>query len=147
MRFYYGQKNVLRILDEVEFWKQQEQEHTVVIRQITEGLEPKFVKLLEEWELTLAQTEAAAVRYIEAVIRSNYHLSPELEQQIIRFIDFSLNQSRKFVIFLNQMSLESQAVRQSPVTQVVINHIRRESEYFIGIVQAFLNVTGTTGTG
>lgn len=144
MRFYYGQRNVLRIMDEVEFWKQQEQEHTVVIRQITEGLEPTFVKLLEEWEQAFAQTEATAVKYIEAIIRSNYQLSPPLEQKIISFINYSLNQSRKFLTFLNQMTMESKAVRQNPVAQVVINHIRRESEYFIGIVTVFLDGTGAS---
>lgn len=33
MQFYYGQQMPLRILDEAEFWKNQEEEHTVVIRE------------------------------------------------------------------------------------------------------------------
>ena len=39
MRFYYGDKTPLRVLDEIEFWKQQESEHTVVILQIVDDLE------------------------------------------------------------------------------------------------------------
>jgi hypothetical protein len=35
MQFYYGQQMPLRILDEAEFWKHQEEEHTVVIRELT----------------------------------------------------------------------------------------------------------------
>jgi hypothetical protein len=32
MQFYYGDRNLLRVLDEIEFWKRQEAGHTVVIR-------------------------------------------------------------------------------------------------------------------
>lgn len=41
MQFYYGQHMPLRILDEAEFWKHQEEEHTVVIRELVTGLEKK----------------------------------------------------------------------------------------------------------
>lgn len=139
MQFYYGEKNLLRILDETEFWKRQEAEHTVVIRQMVTNLEVGFVRILQEWEQAFAQTEGVAVKYIETIIRSNYNISPALEQQIIQFIDFALTQSQKFILLLNQIVSESQAVRNNPVALVVINHIRRESEYFIGIVQAFLD--------
>jgi len=38
MQFYYGHQMPLRILDEAEFWKRQEEEHTIVIRELV----PKF---------------------------------------------------------------------------------------------------------
>jgi len=34
MQFCYGDKNHIRILEEAEFWKRQEAEHTVVIRKL-----------------------------------------------------------------------------------------------------------------
>lgn len=140
MQYYYGDKNLLRVLDETEFWKQQESEHTVVIRQAVPNLEPQYVQLLQEWERALAQTQAIAVQYIEAVIRSNYNINHALEQQIIQFIHYAVDQSRKFIEFLNELSAKSAAIRNNPVAQVIINHIRRESEYYVGVVQAFLNL-------
>lgn len=139
MQFYYGDKNLLRVLDEVEFWKRQEAEHTVVIRQIAPNLEAHYVQLLQEWELAFAQTHGLAVQYIEAIVRSNYNINSVMEQQIIQFVHYAIDQSRKFIEFLNELSAKSAAVRNNPVVQTVINHIRRESEYFIGIVQAFLS--------
>jgi len=140
MQFYYGDRNLLRVLDEIEFWKRQEAEHTVVIRQIVSNLEPRYVALLQEWEQAFTQTEGVAVKYIEAVTRANFNVSPALEQQIKQFIQYALNQSQNFILFLNEMTAQSDAVRNNPVAVVVINHIRRESEYFSGIIKAFLNV-------
>lgn len=140
MQFYYGDRNLLRVLDEIEFWKRQEAEHTVVIRQMVSNLEPRYVTLLQEWEQDFNQTEGVAVKYIEAVTRANFNVSPALEQQIIQFTQYALTQSQNFILLLNEMATQSEAVRNNPVALVVINHIRRESEYFSGIVKTFLNV-------
>lgn len=141
MRFSYGEKNLLRVLEETEFWKRQETEHTVVIREIVVNLEAGFVRLLQEWEQSLAYTGGVAVKYIESVIRSNYNLSPQLEQEIIVFISQSIEQSQKFIGTLNYIAAQSGAVKNNAAAQVVINHIRRESEYFIGIAQVIISRT------
>ncbi len=143
MQFYYGDRNLLRILDEVQFWKRQEAEHTVVIRQVVENLEPQYVKLLQEWEQAFIQTEGVATKYMEAVIRANYSVSPVLEQQIVRFINYALTQSQNFILLLNEIETQSGVVRNNPVARVVIDHIRRESEYFSGIIKAFTSVVKT----
>ncbi|MGI6647817.1 MAG: DUF2935 domain-containing protein [Bacillota bacterium] len=139
MQYYYGNKTPLSVLDEIEFWKHQEGEHTVVIRQIAGNLEENFVEELKEWEQAFAQTEAVAVRYIEAVIRSKREISPALLENIRKFTVYAKNQSLSFVAFLNQLAAESEAIRNNPVAGAVINHIRRESEYLIGIITAALN--------
>lgn len=133
MRHLYGDKTFLRVLDEAEFWKRQESEHTVVIRNIVPGLEDEYVRQLQNWEQALSQTQAAAERYMEAVIRSGSSISPQLRQQIMGFINFSICQSQGFIQFLNLLSSGSTAIRNNPVASVVIDHIRRESEYFTGI--------------
>ncbi len=138
MQYYYGDKTPLRVLDEIEFWKQQESEHTVVIRQIVRDLERVFVQQLKEWELAFAQAEGNAVMYIEAVIRSKGAISPALCKKIKQFAVFARNQSLGFVAFLDRLIAESNAVSSNEVAVVVINHIRRESEYFIGIIAAAL---------
>lgn len=138
MRYFDGDKNPLRVLDEIEMWKHQESEHTVVIRQIVPNLETVFVEQLKIWELSLAEAEGIAVRYIEAVIRSHGAISPVLRENIKCFTMFAVNQSLSFVAFLNRLNAESTAIRNNDIAVVVINHIRRESEYFVGIGTAAL---------
>lgn len=140
MQYYYGDKMFLRVLDEIEFWKQQESEHTVVIRKIAEGLEDEYVKQLEKWELIFSQTQATAVKYVEAVIRSGSYISPQLHQQIIQFINFCICQSQNFIMFLNTIASKSTAIRDNPVAITVVDHIRRESEYFIGIAMVAIQM-------
>lgn len=138
MQFYYGDKNLLRVLDEADFWKRQESEHPVVIREIVSNLERVYVKRLQEWEQAFCQTHGMVVRYIETVIRAGCVINPTLKQQILQLICFCIEQSKQFIQFLNTLATESEAVRNNPVALTVIGHIRRESQYFIGIAQTVL---------
>jgi len=138
MRYFYGDKTPLRVLDEIEFWKRQETEHTIVIRQVAKDLERDFVEKLKNWELAFSKTEGVAVRNIEEVIRCKGVITPILCENIRSFTIFAFNQSLSFVVFLNQLVAESEAVSNNEIAVAVINHIRRESEYFIGIVKAAL---------
>jgi hypothetical protein len=139
MQFYYGEKTLARALDEAEFWKRQEAEHTVVIRQIAPNLEPRFVIQLQQYELSFNQAKGLVVKYIETLVRARGNVSRSMQQQISEFLEKALEQSRQFIQLLDQILIESNAVRSNPVAPVVINHIRRESEYFIGIAQAVLD--------
>ncbi len=139
MQFYYGEKNLSRVLDEMEFWKRQEAEHTIVIRQIANNLESDFVGQIQQFENVFQQAEGTAVKYIETIIRSKGNVSFTMQQQIMQLISFALCQSQQFIMLLDQILSESQAVRNNTVARVVINHIRRESEYFIGIAQIVLS--------
>ncbi|UFJ39270.1 DUF2935 domain-containing protein [Brevibacillus humidisoli] len=142
MQFCYEDKMPLRILDEGEFWKQQESEHTVVIRELVSNLEKPFVEALEAWEQALARTQAVFVRYIETVVRSGKWVGAEIDHQIMELVQFALTQSEQFISLLNQLGSESEALKQNPTAIVVLNHIRRESEYFIGIALAVLSSKG-----
>ncbi len=139
MQFYYGEKNLSRVLDEIEFWKRQEAEHTIVIGQIANNLESDFVCQLQQFEQVFQQAEGTAVKYIEIIIRSKGNVSFTIQQQIMQLISFALCQSQQFIMLLDQILSESQAIRNNTVARVVINHIRRESEYFIGIAQIALS--------
>lgn len=130
----------LRILDEGEFWKLQEAEHTDVISALVPNLEAPFVQALQVWEQALSQTQAAFVRYIELVVRMEHPMNPAVYGEIMNLVCFALEQSRQFVQLLNQLGLESQALKSNPTAITVLNHIRRESEYFIGIAEALLQV-------
>jgi hypothetical protein len=138
LQFYYGDKMPLRILDEGEFWKLQEAEHTDVIQALVPNLEPQFVQALKSWEQALSRTQATFVEYIETIVRSGQNLNPHFHTQVMQLVQFAAQQSKQFVSFLNQLGTESQALKQNATAIVVLNHIRRESEYFIGISNALL---------
>lgn len=140
MEFCYGDKNHIRILEEAEFWKRQESEHTVVIREIVENLEQEYVDRLIEFQGVFSSTEANIVQYFERLNRSCYQLTPEMIQNIINFIEMTVQQSRTFIEFLNSLLQESAAVKNNVAAGVVINHIIRESEYYIGIATHYLAI-------
>ena len=71
MQFYYGDQMPLRVLDEAEFWKEQEEEHTVVIREALNNLEEQYVDALKQWEQALSVTHQKVVSYVESVNRSD----------------------------------------------------------------------------
>ena len=138
MQFYYGQQMPLRILDEAEFWKHQEEEHTVVIRELVSDLEHEFVDALKKWEAALGETHQQVIRYIESVIRTGATMSEQLYQQVIQLVSFCLQQSLSFIQLCEQIKTNSPTVSRNPTAKVVLNHIIRESEYFVGIAQALL---------
>lgn len=138
MQFYYGKQMPLCVLDEAEFWKHQEEEHTVVIRELVSNLERPFVEALENWEMEFAKAHQRVVRYIETVIRSNGNVTPMLYQDVIQLTMFSLEQSERFIEFCRRLMRESAPIRENPTAKVVLNHIIVESEYFIGIAQTIL---------
>lgn len=137
MRFFYGDKNSLRLLDEMEFWKRQEAEHTVVLRTIMPELEEKFVKHLEEFEEKFTRTEGEAIRYIETVVRHGGQISPSLNEAILYLIDYGMKESECFLRLVDDILMNSKSAKD-PIARTVIKHIRRESEYFIGIAQTIL---------
>lgn len=138
MQFYYGPQMPLRILDEAEFWKHQEEEHTVVVRQLMSGLEQEFVEALKQWEAALAQTHQQVIRYIESIVRSGTYVPDQLYGQVYQLIRYCLEQSLLFVKLCEQIKASSAAIQSNPTAKVVLNHIIRESEYFIGISQVLL---------
>lgn len=135
MLFAYGPYQDLRTLDEIRFWKQQEAEHTEVIRELIPNLEPAFVEALAAWEESFTLVLNRATRDIETLVRMNGHSNHAVHQQVIELTAFSLEQSQRFLNFLHQIKTQSKAVQGKPVILTVLNHIERESEYFIGILQ------------
>ncbi|WP_456276660.1 DUF2935 domain-containing protein [Bacillus sp. AK128] len=138
MQFYYGNQMPLRILDEAEFWKHQEEEHTVVIRELVKELEAEYVEGLKEWEKVLSHTHQTVVRWIETVIRSGQTLSPNLYQQVLKLVQYLLDESMQFIQFCQYLKDNSEPIKNNTTAKVVIDHIIRESEYFVGIAQTLL---------
>ena len=139
MRFYYGEQNILRALDEAEFWKHQEAEHAGLIPAVTPELEPQYVQRLAQFGNELARMNAEAVKYIESIIRSKGMVSRVLKTQMLRFIKECVEQSGCFCAFMEELLENSNAVRSSNTSQTVLRHMIRESQYFIGIDQLIIS--------
>ena len=143
MRFFYGEKNILRALEEADFWKNQESEHVDVILEIVPDLEEEYVQRLKEYQEVFNSTHGAIVRLMETAVNCHNTLSPNIQQDIINIINLAIRQSQVFIDFLGMLLRDSEAVANNPTAVVVLNHIRRESEYFVGIVTAFLSSSCT----
>jgi hypothetical protein len=139
VQFFYGEHMPLRILDEGEFWKHQEAEHTTVIQALVPNLEPQFVEALKMWEQALSRTQATFVQYIEAAVRMGPRIPPQFHAQVMQLVQFAVEQSHQFIGLLNRLGTESHALMHNQTAIAVLNHIRRESEYFIGVSQAYLH--------
>jgi len=138
MQYYYGEQNILRALDEAEFWKHQEAEHAGLIPLVTPNLEVQYVQRLEQLGIDLHQMNAEATKYIASITRSQGMVSYELSAQMLNFVQRCVEQSTHFVEFMTALLRHSQAVHSNPSSQEVINHMIRESQYFIGIDQLIL---------
>ncbi len=146
MQFYYGQQMPLRILDEAEFWKHQEEEHTEVIRALIPDLEKEYVDALNKWEKAFSETHQQVVSYIETIIRANSYIPAQLYAQVVHLVKFCLEQSLLFIELCRQIKNNSAPVQKNPTAKTVLDHIIRESEYFIGITRAFLSKNGSGET-
>ncbi|WP_106768940.1 Fe-Mn family superoxide dismutase [Paenibacillus faecalis] len=135
MLYIYGSMLPARILEEIRFWKQQEMEHTEVIKAIVPGLEAPYVKLLNDWAVVFGETEKAADQLLNQVLSSSGPLSPQLITQIEQLLRVSLEQSKEFIRQLYMMKNSSNAVQQIPLADTVLLHIIRESEYFIEVLK------------
>jgi len=139
MQFYYGEQNILRALDEAEFWKHQETEHAGLIPVVVPNLEPQYVSKLEYLGNEFNRMQAEVAKYIASLTRSKGVVSRELHVQMLNLIKQCLEQSNNFCKLLDDMVRNSHAVRTNQPAQVVIPHMIRESSYFIGIAQLILS--------
>ena len=138
MQFYFGHQMPLRILDEAEFWKKLEEEHTVVIRELLEDLEEEYVEALAQWEEAFSKTYQQVIRYIQSVNRSPYYVPTQLNHDVLQLVQHCLQESLGFIELCQQIKSDSEAVSKNPTAKVVLDHIIRESEYFVGIAQVLL---------
>nr|WP_154985920.1 Fe-Mn family superoxide dismutase [Paenibacillus xylanexedens] len=131
----YGHLLPLRTLEEIRFWKEQEKEHTLIIRTLVPDLEPSYVKLLEEWEAAFANSERVANQLIKQLLPATQPPAPYIMRSIDQLVQTAKHQSKEFIKQLYIMLEQSAAVRAVPLAQTFILHIIRESEYFLGVLE------------
>src|SRR4051794_35334140 len=115
----------LRVLDEAEFWKEQEEEHTVVIREALNNLEEQYVDALKQWEQALSVTYQKVVSYVESVNRSDY-VHEELQAQVLQLVAFYLKESQQFIELCRQIKVNSAAAKDNVFAKTLLDHIIRE---------------------
>jgi len=138
MQYYYGSQNILRALDEAEFWKHQEAEHADLIPLVTPHLESEYKQPLEQFATDFRLTHAEAVKYITSINRSKGMINRELKTQMQGLIRRGVMQSQNFINLMTMMLNNSHAIRVNQPSQGLIHHMIRESSYFIGIDQLML---------
>lgn len=139
MLYIYGAMLPARILEEIRFWKQQEMEHTEVIKAIIPSLETVYVKLLDDWAIVFGETQKAADQLLRQVLATSGALSPQPIAQIELILRVSLEQSKEFIRQLHMIKENSASVKQVPLADTVLLHIIRESEYFIDVLKELSN--------
>lgn len=146
MLFVYGSFLPVRVLEEIRFWKLQEEEHVEVIKAIVPSLEPVYVKLLDEWAKVFKDTFEAADALLKHSLSPDHPspASPELIAQTEKLLAVSFRQSREWIRQLNSLMMQSAAVQSTPLAKTVLMHIIRESEYFLGVLDT-LNHPGRIG--
>ncbi|KAA2301107.1 DUF2935 domain-containing protein, partial [Clostridioides difficile] len=121
MNWYgYGHLLPLRTLEEIRFWKEQEKEHTLVIRALVPDLEPPYVKLLEEWEVTFANSERVANQLLKQLLPATHPPAPYMVRCIDQLVLAARQQSREFIKQLYVLLEQSVAVQAVPLTKVLI---------------------------
>ncbi|MFB9325752.1 Fe-Mn family superoxide dismutase [Paenibacillus aurantiacus] len=139
MLFVYGPYMPLRLLEEIQFWKTQEMEHTVVIREIAPNLEPPYVALLQAWEPVFARTAQMADKLLSSLVPQAADLPPACREQVDALLRVSAEQSKRFIEQLHRMVKESAAISASPVAVTVVHHIIRESDYFLCVLATLVH--------
>ena len=138
MQFYYGSQMPLRVLDEAEFWKKQESEHTVLARKLVNNLEQEYVDGLRRWKDVLDTTHEHAKRYIESAVRSDNQLAPHLYDQLLDLVSFCAQESVAFIQYCKEIRDQSKAIVDNHTAKVVIAYIIKESEGFTSSAQNIL---------
>lgn len=141
----YGPLMPVRILEEIVFWKKQEQEHTAVIKAIIPQLEEPYVKLLDEWAVVFGATEQAAQQLLAAWLTPATSGQPALAAETEQLLHVACAQSQEFVRQLFAMMEGSAAVKAQPLAGTVLLHIIRESEYFLVKLNGLTMTSHTPG--
>ncbi|EXX87869.1 superoxide dismutase [Paenibacillus darwinianus] len=145
MLFVDGPYVQLRLLEELQSWKKREKEHAAVLRAISPGSDPGFVRTLEEWESVFADTERCAEWWLNASLERPGLLPASAGPQLAALVHAARAQSEAFVRQLHDYRTHSADLRAAPVTSVIIGLMLRESQYLLDRSVGFDALQGERG--
>ena len=152
MQYVSGNLMPLRLLEEIVYWKAQEQEHAAVVRSLIPELEPPYVQLLTEWEDVFAKTKQFAQRTKDITeSESARSSSSEMTGFLPQLLEDSLSQSREFSRQLQLLPVHSTAISRMQDASIPLAYIQRQPDYFNGIMihlerTGAINLITTQGT-
>ncbi|MGZ9587160.1 Fe-Mn family superoxide dismutase [Paenibacillus marinisediminis] len=139
MLLIYGMLMPVRLLEEIQQWKNQEKEHAAIIRQIVPNLEPSYSQVLTEWEHVFAKTEDTSRQWLHSILNNGGRTDEANLQQIELLLKASNYQSEQFIQQMEYLKQYSQAIRGSSLAETMIAHIVRESYVFLSMVQGLVD--------
>lgn len=131
MGYEYGAPAV-RVLQDIEFWKGQEQENTALIRQALPGLSEPYAKLLDEWSAVLKATETGASRLLEAA-RASAQDGNQTAFEVNALSAVAAEQSRELIRQLHSLKAQTAELRSEAAESRLTKAIR-DSENFLGLL-------------
>lgn len=140
MLLIYGDLMPVRLLEEIQFWKNQELEHAHMISQLVPDLEPAYVQVLSEWEQVFQKTEETARGWLNSISKKRQLPEQPMIEQIELLLKASVYQSEQFVQQLEYMRQYSKVVQDNQPASLVVSHIVRESYVFVSFVHGLTNV-------
>lgn len=135
MSVVHGSIMPLKLLEEIVYWKTQEQEHASVLRSLVPELEPPYAQWLTEWDNVFANTREFARQSKERLEADPSNASSQEWGTLVpRLLEDSLNQSREFSRQLQMLPEQSQAMARMQNPEFSLAYIRRQWEYSEGIM-------------
>lgn len=129
--YHYGERMELRLLEETWFWSVQGREHAGVLKELLD-VEEEFRHALSRFEERFGKLEGRAIQYVEGLARYGYK-SYHLSAHTVRLVQKAYRVNQQFIEFLEYFLKKSQAAK-SATARTLVNHIKNETEYFLGII-------------
>ncbi|GGM42382.1 hypothetical protein GCM10011351_30520 [Paraliobacillus quinghaiensis] len=127
----------VNIVFEGLFWTEQSIDHSKLLIEVTEGLEAEYKAGLKEWMEYFKQMNASFTNLGELISTSN-----PANHQVLENIHYTVQhiytQMNHYIGFINVLGENSSAINNNKIATSLIEHIRRESEYYNGLNNAFL---------
>lgn len=134
----YKSNMPFRLLEEIRLWKMQEKDHANIVLKSSPELPPAFTSLMKEWENVFTKTQDAAHQWIETLLSQEEHAESTQMNQIHHLAHTSANQTEEWIQQLYRMLNQIQLFTEQTARRVLVMHIIRVSEYYLGVMKTWL---------
>ncbi|MNB75672.1 Superoxide dismutase [Mn/Fe] [compost metagenome] len=143
MGYEFSLPPAVSVLEDIAFWKKQEQYNTALIKLAVPGLQEPYVKLLGDWETVFGATEGAARQLLESGAPAAAPGSPEYgEAEALALA--AAGQSREWIRQLHSLR-EAFGSSRDEAAEICFTRSVRESEYLLCILNGTRPAGASTG--
>ncbi|MCS1351331.1 hypothetical protein [Mechercharimyces sp. CAU 1602] len=122
---------------EICFWKNQEIGNTIIYTW-KPTLGEKDVEKLLRFRAEFTAVKNVSQQLLESLLRKKDQADPFVERTVNKLAVVSLEQSKAFVAFLEKLLKRNETVLQDSILQALIQNLKSESDYFIGVITSLL---------